>query len=131
VPPVTTHTGRWVVDRYARHRLIDWWDQDRVTAARVLVVGAGALGNEVIKNLALTGVGRITIVDLDRVDFSNLCRSILFRDGDVGSWKAEAAARAASNLNPDVSASAIVGDIEFVLGAGEVKDYDVILGCLD
>ena len=44
-------------DRYSRLRLISWWRQERLAAARVLVVGAGALGNEVIKNLALVGVG--------------------------------------------------------------------------
>ena len=44
-------------DRYSRLRLIAWWDQDKLAASRVMVVGAGALGNEVLKNLALLGVG--------------------------------------------------------------------------
>jgi adenylyltransferase/sulfurtransferase len=118
-------------DRYARHRLIDWWDQERVAAANVLVVGAGALGNEVIKNLGLIGVGAMTIIDLDRVEYTNLSRSILFRDSDVGEWKADAAARAVRKVNPDVNVRTIVGDIEFALGVGELKEFSVILGCLD
>ena len=52
-------------DRYSRLRLIPWWRQERLAAARVLVVGAGALGNEVLKNLALLGVGTIYVIDLD------------------------------------------------------------------
>lgn len=61
-------------DRYHAARLIGWWDQQRLARARVLVVGAGALGNEVLKNLALLGVGRIYIVDFDQVEMSNLSR---------------------------------------------------------
>ena len=49
-------------DRYSRLRLIQWWDQERLRAAKVLVVGAGAIGNEVLKNLALLGIGRVWIV---------------------------------------------------------------------
>lgn len=52
-------------DRYSRHHLIDWWDQTKLKNARVLVAGAGALGNEVLKNLALLGVGHITLIDFD------------------------------------------------------------------
>jgi molybdopterin/thiamine biosynthesis adenylyltransferase len=51
--------------RYDRHHLIDWWDQQRLKAAKILVAGAGALGNEVLKNLALVGVGNITVIDFD------------------------------------------------------------------
>ena len=53
-------------DRYARLRLIAWWDQERLRRATVLVVGAGALGNEVLKNLALVGIGHLVVVDYDR-----------------------------------------------------------------
>lgn len=120
-----------LADRYARHRLIDWWDQEKLRSAKVLVVGAGALGNEVIKNLALLGVGRIVIIDFDRVEISNLSRSVLFRDADVGNWKATVAAKAAKELNPDIDVEGVVGDIEFDIGAGEAKEFNVILGCLD
>ena len=75
-------------DRYGRLRLIPWWRQEKLAAARVLVVGAGALGNEVVKNLALLGVGTILIIDRDVVEPSNLSRSVLFRLADGGRPKA-------------------------------------------
>src|SRR6185295_2736964 len=85
-------------DRFSRFRLISWWDQLRLQRARVLVIGAGALGNEIIKNLALLGVGRVFIADLDRIETSNLSRSVLFRAADCGQGKARVAAERARDL---------------------------------
>src|ERR1700738_3904671 len=65
-------------DRYSRLRLIPWWRQELLTRAKVLVVGAGALGNEVLKNLALVGVGTVYVIDRDTIGTSNLSRSVLF-----------------------------------------------------
>src|SRR3954453_15418035 len=76
-------------DRYSRLRLISWWRQDRLAAAKGLVVGAGALGNEVLKNLALVGAGTVFVIDFDDVEPSNLSRSVLFRAEDGGRPKAE------------------------------------------
>ncbi len=87
-------------DRYGRLRLIPWWRQERLASARVLVVGAGALGNEVLKNLALLGVGTVYLIDLDVVEPSNLSRSVLFRAEDGGRGKAEVAARRAGRSTP-------------------------------
>ena len=118
-------------DRYSRQRLVPFWDQDKVSKARILVAGAGALGNEVLKNLALLGAGNILIVDFDRVEISNLSRSVLFREQDVGLPKASTAAQAVRRLNPDVCAEAIDGDVESHLGLGEIRGCDIVLGCLD
>ncbi|MFN8857498.1 MAG: HesA/MoeB/ThiF family protein, partial [Planctomycetaceae bacterium] len=74
-------------DRFARFRLMSWWDQPRLAAARVLVIGAGALGNEILKNLALLGIGQAVVCDLDQIEQSNLSRSVLFREGDRGRAK--------------------------------------------
>ena len=74
--------------RFGRFEAIPWWDQSVLRDARVLVVGAGALGNEVIKNLALLGVGHLAVVDMDFVERTNLCRSVLFRQKDEGAAKA-------------------------------------------
>ena len=91
-------------DRYARQRLISWWEQDRLAAARVLVIGAGALGNEILKLLALSGVGHIMIYDMDRIEVSNLSRTVLFKESDAGAFKAEVAAQRVVELNPQAVA---------------------------
>lgn len=118
-------------DRYARLRLIAWWRQDRLKRSRVLVVGAGALGNEAIKNFALLGAGTIVVIDKDEVEASNLSRSVLFRQEDGGKPKAEVAARRASELNPDSRLIPIQGDVLDDLGLGVFREIDVVVGCLD
>lgn len=118
-------------DRYARHHLIDWWDQVRLASARVMVVGAGAIGNEVIKNLALLGVGNLWIVDFDTVDVTNLTRSVLFRESDVGRSKAEVATERAKEINPTLRVEALARDLEYEIGLGLYRSMDVVIGCLD
>ncbi|MBW4513468.1 MAG: ThiF family adenylyltransferase [Scytonematopsis contorta HA4267-MV1] len=117
--------------RYDRHNLIDWWEQPKLKAAKVLIAGAGALGNEVLKNLALIGVGNITVIDFDTVSITNLTRSVLFREKDIGLAKVEVARQQILEINPEISVQAIHGDLEFDLGIGEVKEHDLIIGCLD
>ncbi|MBI3891642.1 MAG: ThiF family adenylyltransferase, partial [Candidatus Wallbacteria bacterium] len=118
-------------DRYSRLRLISWWDQERLRKARLMVVGAGALGNEVLKNLALLGVGKIYVLDLDCVENSNLSRSVLFRTTDEGHPKAEAAARALRDLNPDVAVEARRANVMTDVGLGVFREMDLVVGCLD
>jgi len=118
-------------DRYSRLRLISWWRQERLCAARVLVVGAGALGNEVVKNLALLGLGTIYLIDFDVVETSNLSRSVLFRDGDFDQPKAIVAARRGLELNPEIAIVPIHGDVITDLGLGLFRDVDLVIGCLD
>ena len=118
-------------DRYSRLRLISWWRQDRLRSARILVVGAGALGNEVMKNLALLGLGTIYLIDLDTVEPSNLSRSVLFREGDAGRPKAMMAAQRARELNPELAVIPIHGDVMADIGLGLFADVDLVIGCLD
>ena len=97
----------------------------------MLVVGAGALGNEVVKNLALVGLGTIHLIDLDVVEPSNLSRSVLFRSEDGGQPKAVVAARRALELNPEIAIVPMHGDVITDLGLGLFADVDLVIGCLD
>ena len=118
-------------DRLGTFSLISWWERKKVANAKVMVVGAGALGNEVVKNLALMGVGHIFIVDFDTIELANLSRSILFRESDSGRKKAEVAAARAKEINPNVHVQYFHGDITTALGLGVFRRMDVIIGCLD
>jgi molybdopterin/thiamine biosynthesis adenylyltransferase len=118
-------------DRYGTLRLIDWFSLERVQSARVMVVGAGAIGNEVLKNLALLGIGHILIVDPDLIETTNLSRSILFRESDVGGAKARVAAAAINAINPMVKVTPFVGRIQDVFGLGAWRRVDAVIGCLD
>lgn len=117
--------------RFARLEAIEWWDQSLLSRSRVLVVGAGALGNEVVKNLALLGVGHVVIADMDRVELSNLSRSILFREADEGAFKSECAARAARQIYPAMRVHPFVGNVLAELGLGFFRWADVVIGALD
>lgn len=121
-----------ITDRQER---IEGWRQDRVAAGRALLLGAGALGNEAAKNLALMGLGYLFIADMDSISHSNLSRAVFFRPQDARQkkLKAEVVARRAQALN--VTKPSFVqpfsGDIVWQLGAGVYRRVDVVLGCLD
>lgn len=115
------------------YTLLSWFHKDKVKNARVLVAGAGALGNEVVKDLALFGVGHIYVVDFDRIEISNLTRSILFREEDAynHSYKAEIVAKRAMEINPQIHVVPIVGNLFSEVGLGLYCTVDVVIGCLD
>jgi len=107
------------------------WDSEKIRAAKVMVVGAGALGNEVIKNLTLLNVGHIVVVDFDVVEYSNLAKSILFREEDRGIKKALAITKNLKKINSNVKTLSIIGDISTDVGLGVMRRMDVVIGCLD
>lgn len=115
------------------YNLLSWFKKDKVKNARVLVAGAGALGNEVVKNLALFGVGHIYVVDFDHIELSNLTRSVLFREDDAYShaYKAEVVAKRAMEINPQIKVTPIVGNLFSEVGFGIYRMVDVVIGCLD
>jgi adenylyltransferase/sulfurtransferase len=117
--------------RYHRQTLISWWEQDRLRDARILVVGAGALGNELVKNLALAGIGTVVVIDMDLIENSNLSRCVFFRLEDEGRPKAEVVCERAAELNPEIRFVPLVGDIRHDLGLGDYAGFDAVLGGLD
>lgn len=130
-PDKPLHIPNLRKDRLGTFEFISWWERDKVKNAKVMVIGAGALGNEVIKNLALMGIGNLFIVDFDKVEAANLSRSVLFRETDNNRSKAEIAAARAKSINPDVHVQYMNGDITTQLGLGIIRRMDVVIGCLD
>src|SRR5581483_3442016 len=93
------------IERYARHIVladVGGPGQQRLKAARVLVIGAGGLGSPLIQYLAAAGIGTLGIVDDDAVALSNLQRQVLHGTADIGRAKTESAADALARLNPNV-----------------------------
>ncbi len=116
--------------RFDRQERITWWDQDLLRHAKVVVVGAGALGNEIVKNLVLVGVGHILVVDFDTVEMSNLSRCVFFRPEDEGLAKALALAERAGEISPESVITGLTRDIR-TFGTGLAFRADVLVGGLD
>jgi molybdopterin/thiamine biosynthesis adenylyltransferase len=119
-------------DIFDRSRRVGWLDLDKVSSSKALVIGAGALGNEVTKCLVLSGFRKITIVDMDRVVKSNLNRCLFFDEDDAieGRSKAEVVADGASLLSPHVSPHPVVGRIQDQ-PEKIFREHRVVFGCLD
>jgi adenylyltransferase/sulfurtransferase len=109
------------------------FEQQRVSAAHILVVGCGALGNEVLKNLVLLGVEHIVAIDFDKVEIGNLSRSVLFSrsDADAHRMKVEVIAERLKAMNPAVEVKTICGDVAYDVGLGLIQRMDVVIGCVD
>jgi len=122
------------LERYKRHLLLDGVGpagQEKLLAGSVLLIGAGGLGSPAALYLAAAGVGRIGIVDFDRVDASNLQRQVLYDTGDVGALKTEVAERKLRALNPDVALRSHPAKLEAANAREIFADYDVILDGTD
>lgn len=119
------------LDRYARQIILPAFGgagQAKLKGAHVAIIGAGGIGCPAITYLAAAGVGKLTIIDHDRIELSNLQRQPLFTDADIGALKAEVAADTARRINPHVEAVALAerldaGNAEALLaGAGLILD---------
>ncbi|MBI4754869.1 MAG: ThiF family adenylyltransferase [Betaproteobacteria bacterium] len=117
--------------RYHRHTLIDGFSQERLAATRLAVVGAGAIGNEAVKNLVLLGVGHIDLHDFDRAEIHNLTRSIFLRESDVGTEKAVAVAQRAAEVDPNVTVTPLCGDVWDTLTLARLEACDALVCCVD
>lgn len=118
-------------DRWERQKRISWWDQELLQSANILVVGAGTLGNEVCKNLALLGVGNVTVIDYDLIEEVNLSRSVLMRSEDKGKNKAAVIAKRMKNLYSDMTVTALNSDVVYEYGSANYKNFDVVLMTVD
>lgn len=120
--------------RYSRHILLDELGiegQQRLLSGHALVIGAGGLGAAALPYLASAGVGRITVVDNDQVDLTNLQRQIIHTTANVGRLKVESAREGMLRINPGVEIEIIaarVGDTEL---DKLVAQADVVLDCCD
>lgn len=115
-----------------RQKLFRGWRQEKLAEMTVLIAGAGALGNELIKDLVLLGVGKILVVDFDQVVASNLNRCVLFRKSDVKKQKVDVIAKRAKEIDP-------YGYVEIVsinkriedLSTSKLEEVDVFMSGLD
>ncbi len=116
-----------------RQERIEGWSQSVLRNAKAAVIGAGAIGNELLKNLALTGFGYVFICDMDDIERTNLSRTVLFDEEDLGKLKAQVAAKKYLKMNVENSACAdwFAGDVCTELGSGVLNHVDVVIGCLD
>jgi len=118
------------LERYARHIVLPRFGgagQEKLKAASVAVIGAGGVGSGAIPALAAAGIGRLTIIDNDVVDRSNLQRQPIFRDDQVGGEKAKLAAAFAMAINPHVEATARERRIDAGNAAELLGGHDLVL----
>ncbi|MDI1348481.1 HesA/MoeB/ThiF family protein [Aquabacterium sp.] len=120
--------------RYSRHLLLDDWPeaaQERLLAAHAVVIGAGGLGAPALLYLASAGVGRITVIDPDTVELSNLQRQIAHSTERIGQPKVDSARTAMAEINPEVQVQALAQAADEALLADLLPQADVVLDCTD
>ena len=118
------------LSRYSRQLLLPEVSADgqrRIKAARVLCIGAGGLGSPAALYLAAAGIGRLGLVDADRVDASNLQRQILYATDDVGQSKLEKAGARLLQLNPNVEIALHEARLTSANATEIIADYDVVI----
>lgn len=122
------------LDRYARHIVlpgVGGSGQARLKQSSVLVIGAGGLGSPVLMYLAAAGVGRLGIVEMDRVDLSNLQRQVLFDTTAIGQSKAEVAKARLLGLNPHVQVETHALKLDAQNALPILETYDLVIDCTD
>jgi len=118
-------------ERYLRQQGVEGLGVDRLRSMHVTVVGAGAVGNEIVKNLVLMGVGAVDVHDFDRVEIHNLTRSVFLREADVGVGKAQAIVARAAEIDPNVRLRAVDGDAWRTLRLADLERRDVLICAVD
>jgi molybdopterin/thiamine biosynthesis adenylyltransferase len=126
-----SQTANLTDERFQRHTLIPDWNQKCLAEATVIVIGMGALGNEVARILAMSGIGRLIICDPDTIEESNLSRMALFRQSDIGHLKVEAAADTLHSLAPTLIVETRPTLLTQGVGLAELRDANLVISCLD
>jgi molybdopterin/thiamine biosynthesis adenylyltransferase len=119
-------------DKYDRQKRVMGWNQEKLSTSTVMVIGAGATGNELVKNLVLTGIGKIILIDYDIIEKSNLNRCVLFnmKEEIENKYKVDVVEEASKLLNPDVEIETFTQDINDIDQELYMR-ADVICSCLD
>ncbi len=123
-----------LLSRYSRHIMLpqmDYEGQERLVNAHALVIGAGGLGSPVAMYLASSGVGRITLVDFDTVELTNLQRQILHGQADLGRKKVDSARDTLLALNPTITVETIDRALDEDELAEQVAQADVVVDTTD
>jgi molybdopterin-synthase adenylyltransferase len=120
--------------RYSRHIMlpeVDMRGQERWQASTLLIVGLGGLGSPAALYLAAAGIGHLLLCDPDRVEVSNLQRQIIHTTARIGQYKAESAAIAVAQLNPEVRVTTLTQRLDDVALAHTLAKVDAVLDCSD
>ncbi|MHA2121680.1 MAG: ThiF family adenylyltransferase, partial [Promethearchaeota archaeon] len=119
-------------DKFDRQKRIKGWDQKKIVNAKVMVIGVGATGNEVVKNLVLAGIGTILIIDYDLIELSNLNRCVIFntKAAKKKEYKVDVVKEACNILNPEVEIITIKEELN-AIDKKLYNQYDVVCSCLD
>lgn len=119
-------------DKYDRQKRIAGWDQNKISNATVMIIGVGATGNEVAKNLSLSGIGKLIIIDYDIIERSNLNRCVMFNMEDKveNKYKVDIIKAACEKLNPEIKILTIKKALDEI-DKDLYKQVDVVCSCLD
>ena len=117
-------------ERTKRQKLIQGWDQEIIKNSTVFIAGVGALGCEVGKDLALSGIGKLVLCDMDKIETSNLSRQMLFYKGDEGRFKAEVAAERLELMNPFMDVEIFTIPLQQI-PMDKYKECQIIIAALD
>lgn len=117
-------------ERYSRQQLIPGWDQLKLDSANVVLVGIGAIGSYVATVLVSSGIGKLTIIDFDTIEVSNLNRQLLFKNEDVGKSKSETAVQRLKEINQNIKIDFYHKKMQDV-SVSVFEQADVIIACLD
>ena len=120
--------------KYSRHILLpqmDFEGQERLLNAKVLVMGLGGLGNACVPYLASSGIGKLTLVDFDTIDMTNLQRQVMYDAAQIGQRKAEAAAHFVARQNKDVEVATVTALLDEQSLSALIAQHCVVIDCTD